>query len=187
MNQDFLRNKNYAGFSFLETIISVFLISIGMIAVIGLMLSSLRESMDSRDQVIATLLSQEGIELVRSIRDNNWVNDLDSFAGFPNISRKYCFIDAIDNSIHCGATSFVLKLGDEGNSTYQKIYNYNSGTNTKFQRRIEIKYDNDTEKNMVTVTSIVVWGDKTPTLLEKCISSNKCVYTKTTLGRWGGN
>ena len=183
-------SKKNSGFSFLETIISVFLISIGMIAVVGLMVNALRESMDSRDQVVATLLSQEGIELVRNLRDNNWVNDRDSFdssVGFPNSSRSDCRIDSTVSAISCGSGSFVLKLGDEGgDSRYRKLYSYNHGNDTKFQRKLYINYDNDSEKNMAEITSMVAWGDNFPAFNE-CNSFNKCAYTKTTLGRWGGN
>ena len=177
------KNRNYSGFSFMETIISVFLISIGMIAVIGLMASSLRESLDSRDQVIATLLSQEGIELVRNIRDNNWVNDQGSFdAGFPASSDENCRIDASSNLISCGsALSLALKLDADG------IYNHSNGEDTKFQRKIMIEYDNDTDKNLATITSIVVWGNSFPLLLNDCASASKCAYAKTVLGHWGEN
>jgi Tfp pilus assembly protein PilV len=177
----FHKNKKKSGFSFLETIISVFLIAIGMIAVMALMASSLKESFDSRDQVIATLLSQEGIELVRNVRDNNWANDLGSFdAGFPSASKVRCQVDAVTDAISCPAFWFSLKLNTDG------IYNYSSGSATRFQRKIMIQYDNDTEKNLATITSIVAWGSDIPAL-SSCNSANKCAYSKTVLGRWGEN
>ena len=63
-----------AGFSIAEVVVAVFVISTGLLAIISLIINSLNYSMLSRDQVIASQLAQEGIELVRNVRDNNIFN-----------------------------------------------------------------------------------------------------------------
>ncbi|MFZ2975679.1 MAG: hypothetical protein WA055_03605 [Candidatus Moraniibacteriota bacterium] len=184
MLQKSSKNKNYSGFSFIEVILAVFLISTGMIAVMSLMSSSLRDSMDSRDQIVGVLLSQEGIELVRNLRDNNWANDRDTFdtdiiySGFPLSSADNCRIHS-GSIISCGG-SYVLSFGSSDND-----YNHSSGTPTKFQRRIQVDYYG-ADKNSAEITSIVIWGGIFPASLNNCNSSAKCAYTKTILTRWGG-
>ncbi|MFA6160370.1 MAG: hypothetical protein WC678_04785 [Parcubacteria group bacterium] len=181
----FSKNKNYSGFSFIEGILAIFLISTGMLAVVSLMSGSLKESMGSRDQVIGVLLSQEGIELVRNLRDNNWANDRDTFdiSSFPPNNCSNCRIDITSTAV-LGNGSFTLKSRASDN-----VYNHTSGADTKFQREIQVEYDG-VDKNTAKITSIVVWGSKSfadvSPLNTKCNSSNKCAYTQTTLTRWGG-
>src|SRR3989338_5479549 len=67
-------STNKKGFSIIEVIISVFVIAVGLVSIIGLIAGSLRESINSRNQTIAANLVQEGVELVRNVRDNNWAS-----------------------------------------------------------------------------------------------------------------
>ena len=59
------------GFSLIEVLISLLILSTGIAAVVLLMMQSIRSSQTSRDQIIASMLAQEGIELMRNYRDNN--------------------------------------------------------------------------------------------------------------------
>lgn len=175
MLQKFSKNKKYSGFSFIESILSVFLIATGMIAVMSLMASNLRDSMDSRDQIVATLLSQEGVELVRNIRDNNWAQEQPTFTGFPGEIGD-CIIDNI-SGISCGPGSFPLNFDASDG------YNHTSGANTKFRRRIRFT---NVSSDSVTVISSVTWNNTAPPLdPDDCNLSSKCAYTQTTLTKWG--
>ncbi len=185
-SRDIPQGKKYSGFSFIEAILSVFLVSIGMIAVLSLMSKSLRETMDSRDQIIAVLLSQEGTELVRNLRDNNWAKGRDTFStlfGFPANSSAWLRIDT-DSSLE-PITQRLLKL-------YNDVYNHDTGTGTKFRRFMKIRYDNNTTKNTATVISIVTWTGAPPAsnFLDNystfCNTAKQCAYTETVLSRWGG-
>ena len=76
-------------------------------AIISLYSVGLRELMDERDNVISSLLAQEGIELVRNIRDNEWALNgsmLDSNSELE-VSTG-CRIDI--NSDSCNGTDYVL-------------------------------------------------------------------------------
>ena len=64
--------KNLAGFSLLEVIVVLIIISIGLMEIINLMVSSLRVQNSNRDTLVAYNLAQEGLELVRNVRDTNW-------------------------------------------------------------------------------------------------------------------
>lgn len=171
MLKNFSNNKKYSGFSFIEVILSVFLISTGMIAVMSLMSTSLRDSLESRDQIIGVLLSQEGIELVRNLRDNNWANSRDTFdsAYFPSSDDMTCSIAHTSVSINNSPANYNIP-----------------GMPNKFQRKIQVDYDG-ADKNSAEITSIVIWGGSFPASLNNCNSSAKCAYAKTTLTRWGGN
>ena len=155
-------------------------------AVISLLGKSLKESLDSRDQIIAGLLAQESIELVRNIRDNNWVTTGNSFDRFPTSAIKdNCRIDKdYDYSsgavLQCDIVSFdgyALKMDSNG------FYSHNGPTATKFHRKgIITDIGAGAEKK---VTSMMIWSRNDFPALGNCGASEKCAYTEVVLTKWG--
>lgn len=179
-----------AGFSFIEVILAVFVVSAGMVGVLGLMSKTLSGSMDSRDQIIAVFLAQEGVELVQNLRDNNWAQEKNAFGDatdstFPAANVTDCRIDYNDGSLFCGL-SYVLNSNGG-------FYDHDGGTATKFSRRIEVDYSNGgktTADNFVTITSAVTWNNTIPPAAPtnaNCNTSAKCAFTTLVLTRWGWN
>jgi len=173
-----IKNKKYKAFSFVEVMIAVFLLSVGMIAVITLMSGSLRDSMDSRNQVIASGLAQEGTELVKNIRDTNWLANSDptghSFDGINNSSN--CTISYNSAGLDYSPASNFLKI--DANSFYSHA---GVTANTRFQRKIKIS-DVVADKNII---SMVIWGGSFPADFSTCNTSTKCAYTQLTLTTYG--
>jgi len=168
------------GFSIGEAVISVFVLAVGLVATVNLFTSSLSYLMNSRDHIVASQLAQEGVELIRNVRDNNWANDRDSFDYFPTSPGGNCIIDKdyLSGDIDC--TSHLTGLYYYGDFY---VHNNSAGEATKFQREIELSY-NATDDEF-TVTSIVIWGNNFPTLLGDCNIGNKCAYTQSILTKWG--
>lgn len=67
------KGKENKGFTLIELITALSLISIALVAVISLLVSTLKTSKASKDELIAANLAREGIELIRNIRDTNWL------------------------------------------------------------------------------------------------------------------
>ncbi|MDP1709397.1 MAG: hypothetical protein Q8L21_00725 [Candidatus Komeilibacteria bacterium] len=65
--------NNQTGQGLLETIISLGIITSGIIGMLSLTVSNQTASVDSSEKLIATNLAREGIELVRNRRDSNWL------------------------------------------------------------------------------------------------------------------
>lgn len=65
--------KRQFGFSILEVIIAILIISIGMIGVLSLITQNIQVQYIGKNDLIASQLAQEGLELVRNIRDENWL------------------------------------------------------------------------------------------------------------------
>lgn len=180
--------KNYKkadkyGFSFIEVLISVFLISVGLMAAVFLLSSNIMHLLNSRNQVIAGLLAQEGVELVINTRDTQIKNGGDeSFDGFS--TAEDCVVDIDATTLSCGSTPEQEKL-------YRKEYYYvhdSSGENSKFKRKIDILIENSgSDDEIMTITSFVIWGEDFPDSvsdLEDCNLGNKCAFTQTTLSKW---
>ena len=64
--------KSDTGFTLLEVIIAIAVVFIGLIGVLYLVSFSISASSVAKNKLIAANLAQEGIELVRGIRDTNW-------------------------------------------------------------------------------------------------------------------
>lgn len=179
------------GFSIGEVLLSAFVLSVGMVAVVQLVSVAIRESSGSQDVIIGAQLAQEGVELVRNVRDNNFAqNDTDPltsdptgypFQTFPSGSSSDCRFDNNLSSIECGSgTDFSLKLSPTTG------YNHTSGMNTKFSRKVVIT-DISGGK---TVTSIVMWGSTSPSwpsvsaISNGCTAGTKCAFSQITLTGW---
>lgn len=67
----FLRRRN--GFTLIEGIIALGIISTTLVVGLSLAVSNLTASQDNSDRVIAGNLAREGIDLVRQQRDSNWI------------------------------------------------------------------------------------------------------------------
>ncbi len=188
------QNKKYTmrywGYSFIEGVFATFIVTIGMIAVINLMTANLTVLVNSRNQTIATFLAQEGVEVARNIRDNNWAGQSPTFNNFPTDSKDNCRVDYNSTSIpnsacNNGNNSKFLKISNG-------IYSHSNGSDTSFQRKIIVNYvgGNSSTASYAKVTSVVTWNSHDfPDTLDPadCNSNKYCVYATVTLNKWGGN
>jgi Tfp pilus assembly protein PilV len=159
------------GFSIGEVMLSAFVLSIVLVTIIGIISTSIGHSIDSRNAIIASELAQEGVELVRNVRDNNWANTRSSFVGMDNGTYAIGYNDSA--LLLNGAT--ILKYSNNN------FYNRTTGNDTRFYRRITISGTSD-EK---TVNSMVIWGGSTFFSNTDCTTGHKCVYTELILNKWG--
>ena len=137
---------NKKGFTLLEMIIAVTVILIGLIPIMSLMYDSSFGVRLSLSRLQAAYLAQEGLEIVRNIRDSNWLAQ----SSWNNNLEVGAWETSYDQALspYQGRN---LKLNNDG------FYNYNSGTDTKFKRKITIsKSGND----ILEVAVEVSWQEK---------------------------
>lgn len=79
MNKNSLNNSAYFNnikwFAIIEVLIWIFIFTLGLISIYLLISSSLDLNRLSKNQIIATNLSKEWLELIRNIRDSNYLNN----------------------------------------------------------------------------------------------------------------
>jgi type II secretory pathway pseudopilin PulG len=159
-NKIYLKVKNYhlktiKGFSILEVVVSLAIITVGMIAVLNLFTQTIRSGEVSINQEIAINLAQEGIEVIRNKRDSNWIK-LKEWNNEINETGYYKVNFAEDNKWEISKIITVdfqkLYLRDN------KIYTHDNTKNslTIFERLISI----DAEKSILKITSIVQWTER---------------------------
>ncbi len=189
----FFREKLQKGFSTPEVILSIFLVSVGMVAIMAVMTSTLRYSCQNQDVIIATALAQEGLELVRNIRDNDFA---DGGIGFPANSfdpnEPYCRTDWNDTRIRCrsqgqgwGANTVRYDL-----QLATGLYNHGGlgQGQGEYSRYLYIEYDDTTGQEKALVRSFVTWGSGAVPPADgntsACTTVNSCVFLETTLTSW---
>ena len=69
-----MKNQQLKGFTLIEIITVLFVVSLGLIGVLSLIIQNIQSQSINRRSIIAYQLAQEGIELVRKTRDSNWAN-----------------------------------------------------------------------------------------------------------------
>ncbi len=135
----------------------------------------------SRDQIIASQLSQEGIELVRNIRENNVAageNWNESLSGSSNICVSYD-MNTKNPDLSCVTNNLYYNL-----SNYTYSHNSANSNSTRFYRQISISPRDVTSPpdgniDEIEIISYVWWGGSTKPA--SCTNANKCVLVKNTL------
>jgi type II secretory pathway pseudopilin PulG len=65
---------NQKGQTLLELLVALFILVLVLTATVALIVSSINAGRESRNRLIAANLAREGIEIVRNIRDSNWID-----------------------------------------------------------------------------------------------------------------
>lgn len=65
---------NQKGQGLLEMLVAIFILVVALTATIVLIITSIKAGRESINKLIATSLAREGIEVVRNIRDSNWID-----------------------------------------------------------------------------------------------------------------
>jgi type IV pilus modification protein PilV len=158
--------KKRKGFSLVEVLFALMVLSVGISAISVLMTSNIKNSIDAKNQIIAANLAQEGVELVRNLKDN----------GEPNLAattaNDYAGL-SIDKTMSKLETNTVAskQLFLNGN-----FYTHSSsGKSTGFYRSISLKVSGvlgTPSSRIIEVTSYVSWNETGS--FSPCISANKC-------------
>jgi len=136
------------GFTILEVIIAIFVVTIGVLAAYTVTQQMISYTYRSASRLTAVYLAMEGIEIVRNIRDTNWLESAPSWKdGLINCTTGCeADYDASDLSSYSGDP---LNL-----ETATGFYGYDPGSPTNFKRKITITDEIDYLK-----VSVEVWWE----------------------------
>ncbi|HNW55663.1 MAG TPA: prepilin-type N-terminal cleavage/methylation domain-containing protein [bacterium] len=129
------KKKMKAAFSLIELLIAMGIIGLGLLGIASLASQNVRVQYYNKNTLISAQLAQEGLELVRNIRDNDWKSDSpisnpDSLENLflNNFIIDYTgFIDSAESNIE---KTPVLTINNNG------FYGYGGSINTPFRRLI---------------------------------------------------
>lgn len=141
---------NKKGFSLLEVIIAIFVIIIGIVGAMNLLNYSISSAVIGKSQIIASNLAQEGIEIVRNIRDSNWLKGAVWTTGLDGCSSG-CRAQYNKGSLLLLFDNPALRIDENG------FYQYDSGPDALFHRKITISSISVDE---IKVVSEVTWYER---------------------------
>ena len=144
-----LNVKTNKGFTLIEVLTAIFLIVAGLIGVLSIISQTISFTSLSSSKLVASYLAQEGIEIVRNVRDGNWLEQEGWKTGLADGDWQ---ADYNDLALFNYNDNNFLKIDSSG------FYSYDSGNNTKFKRKITIKQETDAENNEYLKVSVeVMW------------------------------
>ncbi len=167
-------NKKNKGFTIVEAIIAIFILTISVSSMLGVTASAIISSRYARNEIIANYLLQEAVDSIRNSRDtiafqkkdlygDSWATFLSryGYSGARCFSSKGCYLD-IENFdpadingndvIGCDSSCPKLRL-DEINGDY----NITSDNESIFTRWVEMEYINADE---VKATAYIQWKNE---------------------------
>lgn len=153
------------GFSLIEVLFTLMIISVGVVAISALMAGNIRTSTNAKNQIIASGLAQEGIELVINLKDSS-----ENFSTDVSDGNDYK-VDCVTSYADFKSSNSVNTL-KERLSLLNDVYSHSTASGTiatKFYRKIKIA----TVGGNRQVESLVVWDGVGVPLT--CNIANKCV------------
>jgi len=130
-------------FTLTETIIAIFILITGILVIFSLISYFMTASLISSQRLIAAYLAQEGIEIVRNLRDKNMLSSRNWDEGLNTGDYQADYNDDTLSSY----TGAFLNL-----ETGSGFYGYGPGTPTSFVRRIHLQKSGDVLKILVEVS-----------------------------------
>ncbi len=154
------------GFTIIETLVAITILMVAIAGPLSIASKGLTGALTSRDQMIATYLAQESIEVVKNIRDNNiaagsvWVSGLTSCDN--SSSTRHCDASAIDTTtiVSSGKSTYPLRITSDTN-----YYSHeNTGRLVPFSRYFYLSEPGSTNACLVsdvecTLTVVVDWSE----------------------------
>lgn len=135
------------GFTLVEALVTLVVLTVALGPSLVLTTTINNTTLIVKNNLIAANLAQEGVEVIRGIRDTNWFNGVAFDTGLTDgIYRIEWSSDAV---IALGANPFIRE--DSG------LYNYSAGNNTIFRRTISILKVNTGELRII---SEVTWQER---------------------------
>ncbi len=118
------------GFTLIEIMVAIAVMSIGVVGVYSLVSTVAKASAINSDRFIASELAREGMEIVRNIRDRNWLR-WDNWDSDLDACDNGCEIDYNDDAPQPFSDRYLL-IDIDG------FYNYQSGKASRFKRKVTI-------------------------------------------------
>ncbi len=122
------KNKLSEGQTLIETMVAVFILTMGISAAVGLAIYTFGNSSNVTKQIIATGLAREGVEAVKNMRDTNWLKlgnpDTNCYNYVTFANDKKCYKQWLNPAI---AGSYNINPSDPNGTPYVLSYDFTPG------------------------------------------------------------
>lgn len=185
------RATQLPGFSIAEVLIASAVITVGILATLNLLYSSRNTERGNRDFIVAAQLAQEGVEIVRNVRDNNFASGGGGYVDISSAtntgSQPHCTVDLGGATYATGARLYDCR------NTIAALAGALSATSVTLNGIVYTRYVN---VNYVAATpgaeavAFVYWGglwspsNNVTTMKATCNRQSKCAYSEANLLGW---
>jgi prepilin-type N-terminal cleavage/methylation domain-containing protein len=154
--------KSGAGFTLVEVLVSILVFSLALTAIFYILVTNISDADLIKNNFIASGLVQEGMEVVRNIRDNDWHTNNPFGTSIPDGTYR---VQWNSQSLMPFADSYLKKDSGTG------FFSYDTGADTVFKRTVTIStvVSNVEKKVIVSVT----WNEKGK---QKSVSAEDHLY-----------
>ncbi|MGB3988134.1 MAG: hypothetical protein WBK67_00335 [Minisyncoccales bacterium] len=147
-----------SGMTFLELMVAISVLIVGISGTVGLIHRTISSATMAANQLKASYLAQEGIEVVRNIRDSSWIRDKD---WLENIDSNCSCCEVAYN--HDGTKAMTTCQGGNPKNLkyFQGFYGYSSNPTAEessFSRKITTSLHDGGEYLRVEAT--VYWDER---------------------------
>jgi len=140
-----LNTRDETGQGLIEMTIAIAIILTGLIGALALTVSNLSGSGEAGTRVVASNLAREGIDVVRSVRDTNWLKNLAWDAGLSS-GNDFTAIAVFNSTTNQWSLDFTptsigdpaAKLYRQNNNLYLQSTNPQGGTRTLYARLLTL-------------------------------------------------
>lgn len=166
-----IRTHNKKGFTFIETLVAITILLIAVVAPMSLAQDGIVAARLAQDQIVAFYLGQEGVEIVKNLRDNNRLNNaaLGQLSGAAlsecivvdpdDITESGCIVDARPNAYdteRCVGQCEPVSI-DEGVDRTLYTHSGTGITETKYIREVKVWYPDISDTDEAVVEATVTW------------------------------
>jgi len=148
----------------LEMLIAAFILVIAVIGAYSAFSRIIVATSIISSRLTAAYLAQEGIEIIRNIRDANWLKGFEWDSGLDICSSGFgCEADYTTGAVNetTMLRSCMSPMGASLNIDAGDFYSYSSGSPTKFKRRIIVTRITPTATDVVLQVSVLInWEDR---------------------------
>lgn len=141
------------GFTLVEVLVALTIAVIGIGGAYALINQSLAFINSASMRLSAVYLAKEGVEIVRNIRDSNYLNAYKNGTGNWNSGLTGC-------TNGCGADYTMASLSAANKNKFLKFngsfFNYSSGSDTSYKRVITV----NTQTDVLRVNVKVLWSER---------------------------
>lgn len=137
------------GITLIEVLVSIIILGIALGAISFLFTTNLLSADSLRNDTIASGLVQEGMEVVRNIRDREWLATTGFGTTIPNGTYE---VQWDSTSLMPSSSRFLREDPSTG------VFSYGAGNDTIFKRTITISSVSANEK---VITTAVTWNTRT--------------------------
>lgn len=145
--------KSNKGFTLIETLVAISIFTVSIVAMVSLTAQGVSQTTYAKNKLTASMLAQEGVEMVRNIRDTEVLSNTTGWDDFKSKVVGSC-------TVACDINSKTLDIADAGTPLDRDNEGYfvpfSGYTPTIFSRNISVNKTNGSDDE-VEIISTVSW------------------------------